>query len=367
MDHERFDRSDVHPYRDVCNPGLLFGKRWYCAANPNLPVGQSCTTGWQECVPGCNPGRFSQQWWHCPENPALPTGQSCATGWRVCEPNACNQRLAGAQVYVGDYVPATDRADITAPAAVSGHGSAQLLAAPNDPLVDYLASVPVEGAKPLVACGGPIYPHAGQATITVDCPANTKGDFIYVVSPHQNASLSICETQVSGQEPNYFRPAAPVTPFSMIIGSDPQYYWGRNDVVGDDAASIGESQTDLGRETNRLQAAAMNQLLQGLVPVGFSVPEMIILNGDLTELGRSPQWSDFEHDYAFGRGLALDPRFGPTSLAPIVYPGLGNHDYENNVNDCQGQAEELVRWGFVCATTLGFGAFLRQRLGAANR
>ncbi|MEO1336173.1 MAG: hypothetical protein AAFV29_11040, partial [Myxococcota bacterium] len=354
--------AGVHPYRDVCNPGVFQNKRWHCAANPNLPVGNSCSSHWEECVPGCNPGRFDGQWWSCPEYPTVHTGNSCQTGWRVCAPNACNRRLEGARVYVGDYVPSDRRQNVAELSGIISESRSppQLIAADDDPIYDYLRSTPVEGAQPLTACGGPLYPSADDAVVSVACPPHTKGDFIYVVQPNDDAVLSICEAQVRGAQETPFRPAARIEPFSVIIGSDTQYYWGRNDVVGDDAEARGESQTGLGRQTNREHAAAMNQLLQGPAIVGFSVPEMVILNGDLTEFGRSPQWGELYRDYAFGRSNAFNVPDGVYGIAPIVYPGLGNHDYENNVHDCRGQPAELTFLGLRCGFSFGFSEACRR-------
>ena len=50
------------------------------------------------------------------------------------------------------------------------------------------------------------------------------------------------------------------------------------------------------------------------------IPQGVIINGDLTAFWHNTQREDFLDIYA--------------NLDYIFYPGLGNHDYENNVSDC---------------------------------
>ncbi|WP_437320786.1 hypothetical protein [Sorangium sp. So ce385] len=69
---------------DVCNPGWFGGKRWFCAAQPTVSVGNSCSSGWVECLPHCNPRPFQGEWWTCPTNPSTVTGQSCSAPWELC-------------------------------------------------------------------------------------------------------------------------------------------------------------------------------------------------------------------------------------------------------------------------------------------
>jgi len=48
----------------------------------------------------------------------------------------------------------------------------------------------------------------------------------------------------------------------------------------------------------------------------------IVVNGDLTEFGQAFELGKFKEVY------------NPGNLPATLYPGLGNHDYSNNVNDC---------------------------------
>ncbi|WP_148313709.1 hypothetical protein [Sorangium cellulosum] len=71
-------------YNWQTNPGWFAGKRWFCAAQPTVSVGNSCSSGWVECLPRCNPRPFQGEWWTCPTNPSTVTGQSCAAPWELC-------------------------------------------------------------------------------------------------------------------------------------------------------------------------------------------------------------------------------------------------------------------------------------------
>ncbi len=69
---------------DVCNPGWFEAKRWTCPTNRSLAVGNTCSAGWIECIPGCNSGMFANDYWTCPGQPYRLVGQTCSTGWRTC-------------------------------------------------------------------------------------------------------------------------------------------------------------------------------------------------------------------------------------------------------------------------------------------
>ena len=88
-DHLRAGVVDTNPCIDACNPGVFDGQRWYCRANPHLPVGTSCTSGWEVCRPGCNPGLFQGRHWSCVANRRLPTDSTCSSGWNYCYAALC--------------------------------------------------------------------------------------------------------------------------------------------------------------------------------------------------------------------------------------------------------------------------------------
>jgi hypothetical protein len=131
--------------------------------------------------------------------------------------------------------------------------------------------------------------------------------------------------------------------FTMAFLSDPQFYWGCADeaaaghpisdycAVGDNATRDLETQ---GRETNSYQSKSI-QWLKGLwSTINF---KGAVINGDLTAFGNQHQhWDVFQEYYG--------PAFGMTT-----WPGLGNHDYVNNVNDCGGPPYEWAGYNYCAA------------------
>ena len=100
--------------------------------------------------------------------------------------------------------------------------------------------------------------------------------------------------------------------FYMVMSSDPQYPWscgnGSNHCDDEMKATI----------DNEGQVAAMNALLSDL---GRDRLAGTIINGDLTAFG---------HDWQFEKYR----EFYEQDLRMNNYPGLGNHDIANNVDDC---------------------------------
>lgn len=109
-------------------------------------------------------------------------------------------------------------------------------------------------------------------------------------------------------------------PKAMVIASDSQYPRTLNS--GDDPAG---SSAALRRVFTDI--AAYRQSVGGAVPTS--------LNGDLTE---------FAHGDERGAVQALFPLLQTGAGAPLFLPGLGNHDYGNNVGDCanNGCARDAV-------------------------
>ncbi|MFK0038166.1 metallophosphoesterase [Pseudomonas monteilii] len=90
----------------------------------------------------------------------------------------------------------------------------------------------------------------------------------------------------------------------FVIRADTQY------PRGPDSANQPE-------ESTRLMTEQDNAINQWRNSFGGNIP--VFLNGDVTEFGHGPEWSKmFEH----------------LARVPGTYWGLGNHDYENNVDDC---------------------------------
>ena len=90
----------------------------------------------------------------------------------------------------------------------------------------------------------------------------------------------------------------------FVIRADTQY------PRGPDSANQPE-------ESSRLMTEQDNAINQWRDSFGGSIP--VFLNGDVTEFGHGREWKKmFQH----------------LARVPGTYWGLGNHDYQNNVNDC---------------------------------
>lgn len=122
-------------------------------------------------------------------------------------------------------------------------------------------------------------------------------------------------------------------PFTMIIASDPQLPW-----ACEDKDCGGGSEEEQGKRTNSWQVTAMNSIQKassnggsGIWPkvsqltrgagTAISKPLGVIINGDLTAYFHPWQFNLYDEYYR----KAIDYN---------VFPGLGNHDYKNNVRDC---------------------------------
>ncbi len=137
--------------------------------------------------------------------------------------------------------------------------------------------------------------------------------------------MSLLATRVSTEDP----PAN----FTMIFSSDSQFPWGKNDNT-----TLPEDEFDrLGIETNRYQALAMNTLKDAHERLGN--PVGVVMNGDLTAFGHPWQWRLFKRLYIKGSEDAM-----PEIIKWDVFPGLGNHDYANDVDDCWGPWESFFTW-----------------------
>lgn len=138
--------------------------------------------------------------------------------------------------------------------------------------------------------------------------------------------------------------------FTMVVASDPQYPWwfggSRSDCSTEDCVK------EKSAEANGNQIQAMNNVVNAKhtrdgqdvnsvwpstpnVPEsrrGQSIPDPkgVVINGDLTAF-----WHDWQVDKfmdMFHRNDS-DP-LNSKNLKLNLYPGLGNHDYANNKNDC---------------------------------
>lgn len=152
--------------------------------------------------------------------------------------------------------------------------------------------------------------------------------------------------------------------FTMIIASDPQLPWWRG---GDDSqCNNDECVKRKGVETNREQVSAMNNIqdaesdngnIKGQWPENsflaksagsiIKKPLGVIMNGDLTAF-----WHDWQVELY---RKFYDPGYSEAESEALqlpIFPGLGNHDYANNVRDCWGNNPLLwIKYGSnTCAT-----------------
>lgn len=119
----------------------------------------------------------------------------------------------------------------------------------------------------------------------------------------------------------------------LIIASDPQPFR-YVDSTGKD--QVGESQwnTAMGSITSLLKIERQGDKY---------VP--LIINGDMTEFGHGNERKGF-------RSQIIKAPSG--TAGPLFLPGLGNHDYENNINDCanNGCARDAVCDHIIWARTI---------------
>ncbi|WP_164011879.1 metallophosphoesterase [Pyxidicoccus trucidator] len=117
-----------------------------------------------------------------------------------------------------------------------------------------------------------------------------------------------------------------VNDFFMVFASDPQFSWKHcNDDSGsalcarEQQAFGGWNDDDLARYYNTNVVNGINQVKNLLGEYRFGGT---VVNGDLTEFGNQ--------DVDLGDYINIYER----GVQSNVYLGLGNHDYDNNVNDC---------------------------------
>ncbi|SCW61334.1 Cytolysin, a secreted calcineurin-like phosphatase [Paenibacillus tianmuensis] len=106
--------------------------------------------------------------------------------------------------------------------------------------------------------------------------------------------------------------------FSVIISSDPQYPW-YDGVLPEGLKTEDEIKLNSARQISE-QYESMNELAKQRRETGSLFPvHGVLINGDLTAFG---------HDWQMEKYKEL---LGKLELP--YYPGLGNHDYANNVDD----------------------------------
>lgn len=129
----------------------------------------------------------------------------------------------------------------------------------------------------------------------------------------------------SNAQPVSLFPESYTTPslvnFSMVVCSDPQWYFSRKNVETTYTADQIKKLS-----TERLQNSV--HTINGLYNMSGARLNGVIINGDLTRLGSENQLTEFKSIYG--------------NLQPILYPGLGNHDYQNNLTK-ENEPENAAR------------------------
>jgi cytolysin (calcineurin-like family phosphatase) len=102
--------------------------------------------------------------------------------------------------------------------------------------------------------------------------------------------------------------------FSMIFASDPQLWWV---CASDECKNKAQGEIGQGNLSNTWHVQSMNKLAASIGPNLAGA----IFNGDLTAFGHKKEFEKYLEFYEHGTSINL-------------WPGLGNHDYANNVDDC---------------------------------
>lgn len=124
--------------------------------------------------------------------------------------------------------------------------------------------------------------------------------------------------------------------FKMVVSSDPQLFWECND---QECLKMGNDEEAQGKLSNEWQVASVDKVAKEADQKGYPF-EGVIINGDLTAYGHQSQFDKFR-EYWYKNSWK-------------VWPGLGNHDYENNVNDTfqNKAARRMVDWFYQTVSNL---------------
>jgi cytolysin (calcineurin-like family phosphatase) len=125
--------------------------------------------------------------------------------------------------------------------------------------------------------------------------------------------------------------------YSIIFGSDTQLYWECNTSECRNRVS---GETNQGNLSNDWHRRSMTKLAG---QIGFGKFAGVVLNGDLTAFGHPNEITRYKH-------------YWENNFALNLWPGLGNHDYANNMNDC---------WNNRCAPAMV--NYLNDRVRSMNR
>jgi cytolysin (calcineurin-like family phosphatase) len=118
--------------------------------------------------------------------------------------------------------------------------------------------------------------------------------------------------------------------FSMVVMGDPQLWWSCHYEGCQERCDNQETGCYDGNISNLQQIVSIRKTVIDQVKIKNF--EGIVINGDLTAFGHKEQLNQFEA-YYYGSGLR-------------IFPGFGNHDYQNNVDDCFDNdcAFRMINW-----------------------
>lgn len=118
--------------------------------------------------------------------------------------------------------------------------------------------------------------------------------------------------------------------FSMIVMGDPQLWWGCHYEGCQESCDNQETGCYDGYISNAQQIESIKKTVIGQAKTKKF--KGIVINGDLTAFGHREQLNQFE-DYYYKSGLQ-------------IFPGLGNHDYQDNVDNCFDNdcAFRMINW-----------------------
>jgi len=105
----------------------------------------------------------------------------------------------------------------------------------------------------------------------------------------------------------------PTNQYSLVITSDPQYPW--TDKTDDGISEPEKVKESRSEELIRAQYESVNEY-----NAKSGLRSLTMINGDITAFGHNYQWNKMNNLFQI--------------LDQTYYYGLGNHDIENNQNDC---------------------------------
>lgn len=230
-----------------------------------------------------------------------------------------------------------------------------------------------------------------------NCPQGYTNDGLFCRRPekiltrdsyHRGAGRAPDDCNVENFDRTVTGVTEPTGPFTMLFVSDPQFLWlsdGKGALPKNEAIYCEEDPcfTLHATESNRRQVMALNAIQfatsmpdasRGRWPTGPAAgkaagkpirqPMGVVVNGDLTAFWQHEGQHGHDEVLLFRRHFEPDSHYAVReALRWPLYPGLGNHDYENNVvpegatgkdfddHSCYGgSAHYLFNWSeYACA------------------